>query len=402
MKRICTGLLALLTVFLLSAELTAQETPKKSGYTFKNEKRLPASPVKDQYRSGTCWSYASISFLESELLRTGKGMYDLSEMFLVHNCYSEKAEKYVRMHGTNNFGPGGLPADLIATWKTYGLMPEEAYSGLITGEDKPVHGEMDEVLKDYVDGVIKNRNSKLTPVWKEGFDYIVDAYMGYYPDEFTYKGEKYTPKTFAASLGLNPDDYVLITSYTHHPFYEPFILEVPDNWRWSEMYNVPLDEMMQVVDNALKNGYTVTWDADESEKSFDWKDGLALMPSEDFADLSASDQEKWKTLSQRERQAMFYDFSTPKKEKNITQEIRQEAFDNYTTTDDHLMHIIGTAEDQDGQPFYVVKNSWGTEGHIYNGYFYASVPYLRCKTLLIMVHKDAVPDSIAKKLKLKK
>ncbi|MFZ5942098.1 MAG: aminopeptidase C [Bacteroidota bacterium] len=393
-------LLALFFLILADIGLFAQKSG--SGYTFSNEKRLPASPVKNQYRSGTCWSFASVSFLESELLRTGKGMYDLSEMFLVHNCYGEKADKYVRMHGKTNFGPGGLTGDMLAIWKDYGLLPEEAYSGLVIGEENHIHGEMDEVLKDYVDGVIKNENNKLTPVWKKGFDLLVDTYLGYYPEEFTYNGKNYTPKSFAADLGLDPDDYVMITSFTHHPFYSSFILEIPDNWRWSEMYNVPLDEMMQIADNALKNGYTVSWDADVSEKGFNWNLGLALMPSEEIMFLSNLEQARWSELSPKEKQSLIYDFSTPKKEMFISQEIRQKAFDNYTTTDDHLMHIIGTAQDQNGTPFYIVKNSWGTDGHVYDGYFYASLPYLQSKTLFFMVHKDAVPAPIARKLGLKK
>lgn len=371
---------------------------QNSGYTFTDKIDIKVTSVKDQHRSGTCWSFASISFLEAELLRKGKGTYDLSEMFLVRNCYTEKAIKYVRMHGKTNFGQGGLAHDMILVWKKYGLVPDETYTGMQINEDGHVHGEMDAVLSGYVDEVIKNSNRKLTPVWLQGFDGILDAYLGKYPTSFSYKGEEFTPKSFAASLGLDPDEFVTIGSFTHHPFYKPFILEIPDNWGWNNIDNVKLDEMMSVLDNALENGYTVCWDADVSEKGFDWMNGVALIPSESIEDMDNLEQARWSDLSDREKQAMIYDFSKPKKEKQINQELRQEWFDNYTTTDDHLMHITGTAVDQDGNKFYKVKNSWGVGNQVYKGYLYCSESYMRAKTLFFMVNKDAVPKDIAKKL----
>lgn len=393
MKRILPAILAITLVGIASTTMA-----QKTGYTFTDKIDIEVSPVKDQYRSGTCWSYASISFLEAELIREGKGLYDLSEMFLVRNCFTEKADKFVRMHGKTNFGGGGLAQDLILVWTKYGLVPENAFNGMTIGEKGPVHGEMEAVLTGYIEQVIKNPNRKLTPVWKKGFDGILDAYLGPYPSEFDYKGAAYTPVSFAASLEIDPGDYVTIGSFTHHPFYKPFILEIPDNWGWNEIDNVPLDEMMSVLDHALENGYTVCWDADVGEKGFNWNAGIALIPSENIEDLSNLEQGRWSEMSDRERQAMFYDFSTPKKEMEITQENRQEWFDNFKTTDDHLMHITGMAVDQEGNKFYKVKNSWGVGNHIYEGYFYCSAAYMRAKTIFFMVHKDAVPKKLGKKL----
>ncbi len=395
--------LILIGAMLMGSSLQGQkrksvETPE--AYSFTIEISLPATPVKDQHRTGTCWSYAAVSFIESELLRVGKGEHDLSEMFFVRKAYEMKAEKFVRMHGETNFSQGGLSMDVTHIWKEHGMTPHEAYPGLTIGDSLPVHGEMEAVLRGYVDQVIKNRNRKLSPVWKEGFNATLDVYMGELPKEFNYGGAGYTPQSFAGELGLDPDAYVSIGSFTHHPFYEQFIIEIPDNWLWSNINNVSLDEMMAVLDHALENGFTVCWDADVGEKSYDWKRGIALMPSTEIEDLSGLERARWDELSESEQQALFYDFSTPKKERSITQESRQTMFDNYQTTDDHLMHITGTARDQDGNKFYLVKNSWGTGIHIYKGYHYVSEAYMRAKTIFFMVHKDAVPASTADKLKL--
>jgi bleomycin hydrolase len=397
------GMLILISMILSGTSLYGQRKQKPEepkGYQFTVEISLPATPVKDQHRTGTCWSFATTSFIESELLRTGKGEQDLSEMYFVRKAYEMKADKYVRMHGKTNFGMGGLAMDVLSIWKEFGMVPNEVYDGLTIGDSLPVHGEMDGILNGYVDEVIKNRNRKLTPVWKEGYNGVLDAYLGPEPVNFTYQGKSYTPSTFAGSTGLNPDDYVAIGSFTHHPFYEDFIIEIPDNWLWSSIGNVPLDEMMELLDNALAKGYTVCWDADVGERSYDWKKGVALMPSTQIEDLDGLERARWDELSESEQQALFYDFSTPKKERTITQEIRQEMFDNYQTTDDHLMHITGTAKDQEGHKFYLVKNSWGTGNHVYKGYHYVSEAYMRAKTLFFMVHKDAVPEEMAQKLGL--
>jgi len=400
MKKTVLGI-TLLMFMLLSLNVVSQnDTIKKKGYEFTIVKELPVTSVKNQYRSGTCWSYSSISFLEAELLRMGKGEYDLSEMFNVWNTYKDKAKKYVRFHGSINFGGGGAFHDVLYVMENYGMVPEEVYNGNTIGEKGPVHGELDAVAKAYIDQIIKNKNRKLTPVWLQGFEGILNAYLGAYPDTFVYNGAEYTPKSFAQELGLKGEDYVEIGSYLHHPFYEKFILEVPDNWMMDRIYNVQLDELMNVIDNAIDNGYTVAWGADVSEKGFSWKKGVAIVPDEDVNDMSGTEKEKWEKLTTRERQAALYKFDGPVKEKKITPELRQEGFDDYETTDDHGMHIVGIAKDQDGNKFYKVKNSWGTEGQIYDGYFYASEAFVRLKTIDIMVHKDAVPKSIKKKLGL--
>ncbi len=373
-----------------------EETSK--GYEFSMVTSVPATSVKDQHRSGTCWSFAATSFIESELLRTGKGEHDLSEMFFVRKAYEMKADKYVRLHGKGNFGNGGLAMDVIQIWKEFGLLPNKEYDGITTKDSLPVHGEMDGVLSAYVDAVILNRNRELSTVWKEGFKGILDAYLGVVPDNFSYHGKSYTPASFGRSTGLSPDDYVSVGSYTHQPFYEDFILEIPDNWLWSSIMNVPLDEMMGLLDHALEQGYSVCWDADVGERSYDWKKGVALMPSTEIEDLDGLERARWDELSESEQQGLFYDFSTPKKERTITQEIRQEMFDDYRTTDDHLMHITGIAKDQAGNKFYLVKNSWGTGNHIYKGYHYVSEAYMRAKTIFFMVHKEAVPEATAEKL----
>lgn len=400
MKR--TNILFITLFFFLSFTVYSQDNAdkKNEGYKFETVKQLKATPVKDQSRSGTCWSFSTISFLESELLRTGKGEFDLSEMFIVREAYSDKADRYVRMHGNTSFGGGGEAHDVIEMMRKYGLVPEEVYSGKVIGEENHIHAEMEAVLKGLLDEVIKNGNGKLSPAWKTAFNSTADAYLGKVPEKFTYKGKEYTPKSFTSELGLNPDDYVEIGSFTHHPFYSDFIVEVPDNWAWGKIYNVPIDELIEVLDNSLDEGYTVAWASDVSEKGFSFKNGVAIVPEEDIASMTDSEKAKWAEMSEREKEKQMYTFEKPGKEKNITQEMRQQAFDNYTTTDDHGMHITGTAKDQNGTKYYMVKNSWGTKGNDYKGWFYASVPFVRYKTMYIMVNKNAIPKNIRKKLNL--
>ncbi len=385
--------IAIAILLFISATAAAQ-----SGYTFTDVKRLPATSVKDQYKSGTCWSFSTLSFFESELLRMGKGEYDFSDMFPVRVSYADKANKYVRMNGTINFGSGGAAHDVMVTFEKYGIVPEEVYRGLNYGTGNHNHAEIDALLKAYMDAVVKNPNKELSTAWYPGFEGILDAYFGKYPESFTYKGKNYTPKSFYEQLGLNMDDYVEISSFNHHEFYKPFILEVPDNWIWSSVYNVKIDEMTRIIDNSINLGYTVAWGTDNSDKGFSWKNGLAVIPSEDPADLDESDKAKWEQLSSREKNSVFYDFSKIRKEKVITQELRQKAFDNLTTTDDHGMHITGLARDQNGTKYYIVKNSWNVENNPYQGYLYVSEPFVQYKTTAILVNKNAIPADIRKKL----
>jgi bleomycin hydrolase len=389
----------LFVLFAFSFNTLQAQDKKDNGYEFTTVKRLDATSVKDQNRSGTCWSFSAISFLESEMLRMGKDPVDLSEMWIVRHAYSDKAKKYVRFHGNLNFAGGGAFHDVTNMMKENGIVPEEAYPGLEYGTDNHVHGELDAVLKGYVDAVLKNRNRELTPVWHDGFDKLLDTYLGEQPEEFTYEGETYSPRSFASDyVGVNPDDYVELSSYTHHPFYGKFILEVPDNWAYDQVYNLPIDELMEVMYHSVEQGYTIAWAADVSEKGFSWKNGVAIVPERDVENLQGTEMSKWSDLTEEERQKMLYSFDGPVPEKNITQEMRQEAFNNYNTTDDHGMHITGVAKDQNGTRYFIVKNSWSDDDHRYDGYFYASDAFVRYKTMDIMVHKDAIPDEIAKKL----
>ena len=403
MKRIALHSFLMVITFVLTTDIILaqeEETKETKGYEFTIKIVNDETPVKNQYKSGTCWSFSSLAFIESELLRMGKGEYDLSEMFVVRKTYAEKAERYVRFHGAFNFSGGGAFHDVMHVIKEYGMVPEEVYNGKVIGEDNHIHGELDAVTKGYMDAVVKNKNKKLTPVWQQGLEGILDAYLGKCPENFTYNGKSYTPRSFADELGINTDDYVEISSYTHHPFYEKFILEVPDNWMLDEIYNVPLDEMMKIIDYALENGYTIGWGSDVSEKGFSWKKGVAIVPDEELTDLSGTEKERWEKLTKDEKEKALYSFDGPVKEKTITQEMRQHEFDNYSTTDDHGMQITGIAEDQEGNKFYRVKNSWGTTDHIYDGYFYASEAFVRLKTIDLMVNKNAVPKGIRKKLGL--
>lgn len=394
------GMLILALALLVPQLLRAQETEKKEpkGYIFTPTKEIPHTPVANQFRSGTCWSFSGLALLEAEILRTKGKIVDLSEMFVVRHAYAEKAKKYVRLHGNLNMAAGGGFSDVMMAASRYGLMPEQAYPGLVIGEEKHVHGEMDEVFKAYVDAVIKNKSRKLTPVWHKGFEALLDTYLGTLPQSFQWEGKSYDAKSFAAAMGIRPEDYIELSSYTHHPFYQPFAIEIPDNWMWSLCYNLPMDELMQVLDNAIEKGYTVAWAADVSEKGFSWKNGLAVVPEEERNDLSGTEKERWEALTPAERQKSIYSFEQIVPEKKITQQMRQLTFDNYETTDDHGMLITGTATDQMGNKFYKVKNSWGTDDHVYKGYLYASIPYVQLKTISIMVHKDAIPKAIMKKL----
>lgn len=388
-----------LDIARIAADTTTTEPADTVGFGFRDIKVIPHTSVKDQNKSGTCWCFSGTSFIEDEILRQGGDSLDLSEMFTVRQCYLDKAIRYIRLYGQTNFAAGGSALDVPYVWKRYGAMPEEVYGGLQYGEEKHVHGELDAALKAYLDAIKANPNKKLSTAWLKGVEGILDAYLGEVPETFTYRGKTYTPRSYAESLPVNIDDYVSITSFTHHPFYGEFAVEVPDNWIWEKSLNLPMEEMKAVVDNAIEKGYPVVWAADVSEGGFKWKDGYAVMPKEKKeADLEGTELSRWVTLSDKERQESRFDFTSPVPEMEITQEIRQQMFDNQETTDDHGMEIVGTATDRNGTRYYKVKNSWDTN-QVYGGYFYVSEPYFYAKTIDILVHKDAIPKDIAKKIK---
>lgn len=386
------------TMLLASLFLMAQN--ESNAYNFTVVKENPITNIKNQANSGTCWSFAGVGFLESELLRIGKGEYDLSEMYIVRRNYEDKAVKYARLQGSLNFSPGGSFADVIETLDEYGVVPVNEYQGLMYGEDNHKHGEIDNILSEYMKGVIANKNKKLSPVWFKGYNGILDAYFGEKPSSFEYDGKTYTPQSFASSLGLKADNYVSLSSFTHHDFYIKFPIEVPDNWRWANSVNLPLDEFIESIDNALMNGYTVAWATDVSEIGFT-RQGVALVPDLESVENAGSDQAHWLGLTPGERsnQVLSKLGRDILKEKKITQEERQIAYDNYETTDDHGMQIFGVAKDKEGNKFYMVKNSWGETGP-YKGLWYVSEAFVRYKTLNIVIHKDALPKAIANKLKL--
>ena len=385
------------TLGLLSLNTVAQEHKKEEGFVFSTVKENPITSIKNQNRSSTCWSFSSLAFLESELLRQGKGEYDLSEMFVVHHTMADRAERYVRLHGDNSFSPGGSFYDVVYCMNNYGLVPQEAMNGIMYGDTLPVHNELDAVAEAYVNAIAKGKLTKLTPVWMNGLNAIYDTYLGKCPEKFSYKGKEYTPLTFAKSLGLNADDYVSLTSYTHHPFYKKFAIEIQDNWRNGESWNLPIDEFMTVIENAVNNGYTVAWGSDVSEDGFT-RDGIAVVPQMNRTDLTGSDMARWTGLTMADKRKELT--SKPMPEMDITQEMRQKAFNNWETTDDHGMLIYGMAKDQNGKEYYMVKNSWGTNNK-YKGTWYASKAFVKYKTMNILVHKDALPKEIAKKLGFK-
>ena len=374
--------------------------PDSTGFTFTDLKVIKSTPVKDQDRSGTCWCYSTNTFFENEILRkTGKEVH-LSEGFVVSHCYLDKAMKYIRMDGEINFAEGGAAHDVPYVWATYGMVPHEVYTGFMPGYKKFNTSELTSNLKGYV-GVINERKlKKLTPAWIEGFKGILDAYMGKLPETFTYEGKTYTPQSYAASLPIDLNDYVAITSFTHHPFYKPFVLEVADNWLWGSFENVPLNELLEITNNAIDKGYTIAWGADVSEPGMKWRKGYAVLPVEkDVPDLEGSDLERWTQLSDKDREEEKWDIKGPVEEQVVTQELRQQMFDNKETTDDHGMGIVGKAVDQKGNRYFKVQNSWDTN-QLYHGFFYVSEAYFLAKTMNIYLHKDAVPAKIAKKIGL--
>lgn len=367
-------------------------------YYFTTVKDIEALDVQSQGRTGTCWSFSSLSFIESEIIRNGKKAVSLSEMFIIRHAYLEKAINYVRMHGNFNFAAGGAFHDIPHIIKHYGIVPEAVYSGLNYGSEKHNHAEMDKVLRGMVDQVIKNPQKKLTTSWQAAIEGVLDAYLGKIPSEFEFEGKKYTPKSYAESLGLNMDDYIAVGSFTHHPFYETFVLEVPDNWMFGSIYNVPLNDMEQIMNDAIMNGYSLAWGSDVSEKGFSFMNGLAIVPK-DEATIKVKGKDN-KHFNDAGADKISDAFVEPVEELEITQEMRQEAFDDYRTQDDHGMHITGIVKDQKGTKYYIVKNSWGTPNDA-DGYFFASEAYVKYKTIDFMLHKDALSPTMKKKLNIK-
>lgn len=360
----------------------------KPAYKFKTVSEVRHTPVKDQYHTGTCWCFATVSFLEAEALRLGRGEVDLSEMFVVRHTYPKKALNYVQMHGNAVHQQGGQAHDVIDQVRQFGIVPEEVYSGMNIGQQRHNHGEMVTVLQGMVDAVLERRGTRLTPRWLEAYESVLDTYLGKVPAEFPWREKTYTAMTFFTDfLGLDLDDYIELTSYDTHPFYGKCRLEIPDNWTYnSDYFNLPIEELESVVERALTEGYSVVWDGDVSERDFSTREtGYALVPEKDWEDQTTAEREKKP--------------AAPLKEKEVTQEMRTRTLRDFSTTDDHLMHIVGLAQDQTGARFYRVKNSGGTDRK-YDGYLYMSLPYFRLKTTALMVNRNSLSAELRSKLGL--
>ncbi len=362
----------------ISLVLHAQDKNVTIGdYELKIKETVSVGPVKDQGRTGTCWSFATTSFIEAEIMRITKQNVDISEMYFVRNAYEEKADNYVRMHGKGNFSPGGQAHDVMHVIEKSGMVPERVYTGRAYGYNEHNHNELNNVLTYFTDGVVKSSPNGLTTVWPNAYNSILDAYLGKEISNFTFKDKTYSPETFADEMKIHPPDYVELTSYNHMPFYEPFVLKVPDNWSFNEYLNLPLDVFMETINHALDNGFSICWDGDVSDKWFSHKDGLAILPTEEAAKGTP--------------------LQSPGEEKNITQTDRQSAYNSHAVTDDHLMHITGYARGKDGTIYYQVKNSWGTTSNNLDGYLYMSEAYFRLATIAVMMHKEAIPEATRKK-----
>lgn len=399
MKKIIA--LALLAVVATGANAKGKKQPKvdPNKPVFTIVKENPITSVKDQNRSGTCWAYSTLSYFESEILKSTGKTYDLCESFVANKDYMDRAIQVVRYHGDMQFSQGGSAYDVYYVLKNYGICPENAmpFPGSLYGDSLNNFNEFFSLLEPYVEGIATNKASKISGQWKVGFQGILDAYLGKCPENFTYEGKNYTPKSFASSLGLNMDDYVTITSYTHHPFYSQFVVEVQDNWRNPASYNLPMDEMMQIIDNAVMNGYTVAWGGDVSEPGFT-RDGLAYMiDAKKMQSLQGSDMARWLGLSPAKRRNLIDSLGCNVPEVQATQEMRLERFDNWELTDDHGMLIYGIAKDQNGKEYYMVKNSWGETGK-YKGTWYMTKTFIAANTMDYMVNKNAIPANIRKKM----
>ena len=396
MKNIIVAAAIAAALVPLAAGAQSKPAAPEAEYKFTVVKENPITSIKNQYRSGTCWCFSTLGFLESESIRIKNikdtTLYpDFSEMFVVSHSYKERAEKYVRTDGHINFASGSEADDVLHVVEDYGLVPQSAMPGL---QPLPIHGELDATTKAYVEAIAKNPNRTLSTTWKKGFDAIVDNFLGETPEIFEYNGKTYTPASYRDEMGIVPSDYVTLTSFTHHPFYKSFIIEISDNWRWDSAYNIPLDEFMEVIYSAIDNGYTLAWGTDVSEKGFT-RNGIGVL-LDDAKSTAGSDQERWVGKAGEKKEAVV---ALPK-EAPVTQESRQEGFDNKTTTDDHGMQIFGVAKDQNGTKYVMVKNSWGKTGK-YNGIWYCSDSFVRAKSMDVVVHKDALSKELKKKLGIK-
>ena len=399
MKQILFVLLAV----IMSVQTASPQKGKKDaktaseGYNFTTVATLPTTSVKNQFATGTCWCFATTSFMESELLRMGKGEYDLSEMFIVRYNYINRIKDNYLRQGKGNLGEGSLASNWMHVYRDHGMVPNEVYTGLSYGSPMHNHRELSAYLETVA--AIPVKEKKVSPESNEVVDAILDIYLGEAPSTFTYKGKSYTPESFAGELGLNMDDYVELTSFSHFPFYTRGVLEVPDNWEMERFYNVPLDELIAIMDNALNNGYTVDWDGDVSERGFSHSKGVAINPDLELLKIAPmTDRERFDRNQDPNSIPEVFRFEKPFPEVTVTQDIRQKGYEAFTTTDDHLMHVTGIVKDQNGTKYYITKNSWGTDRSPYNGFLNMSESYIRAKTIFIMVHKDAVPKEIREKL----
>lgn len=393
-------MLPLTSTFAQRRIAPAQTQKTDEGYRFTPVIELKATPVKNQASTGTCWCFATTSFVESELLRMGKEVYDLSEMYIVRQNYTDRLKDNYLRQGRGNLGPGSLAHDFMRIFTDHGIVPDEVYPGLNYGSPTHNHGEL-QAFVNAMAAVPVQRKKESEQYYKIA-DAVLDTYLGKSPETFTYRGATYTPASFASGLGINPSDYVEITSFTHFPFYSQGILEVPDNWAMEKFYNVPLDELIEIMDFSFEKGYTVNWDGDVSEKGFSHSKGIAIIPEiQKTDDYPTTDRARFEKMSTTERQEEVYKFLKPYPEARITQEIRQAGYESFTTTDDHLMHLTGIVKDQNGTKYYRTKNSWGTERNEFGGYLNMSESFVRAKTIFIMVHKEGIPAAIRNRLGIK-
>ena len=393
----------LLACFALNVSAAKKKaTPKDANKpVFTIIKENPITSVKDQNRSGTCWDYSTLSFFESEILKATGKTYDLCESFVANKTYMDRAIQVVRYHGDCQFAQGGSAEDVLATMKQYGICPEGAmpFPGSLYGDSLNNFGEFFSVLEPYVGAVAKSSAKKISNQWKVGMQGILDAYLGKCPEKFTYEGKEYTPKSFMNSLGINLNDYVSVTSYTNHPFYTTFAVEVQDNWRFPQSYNVPMDEMMEIIDNAVNEGYTIAWGGDVSEEGFT-RQGLAYaVDTKKTESLAGSDMARWLKLTADKKRNIIDSLGCKVPEIVPTQQMRQERFDNWELTDDHGMLIYGIAKDQNGKEYYMVKNSWGESGK-YKGIWYMTKSFIAANTMDFLINKNAIPAKIRQKLGL--